>query len=75
MPHLINDLMILDTFTRMFSQLTRVQQSVSGSIINAILGYLMQNMMQKGLSSLLDSSDSNTSNNGALKSASRVSTR
>jgi hypothetical protein len=29
----------------------------------------MQNMMQKGLSSLLDSSDSNTSNNGALKSA------
>jgi len=36
---------------------------------------LMQNMMQKGLSSLLDSSDSNTSNNGALKSASRVSTR
>jgi ABC-type polysaccharide/polyol phosphate export permease len=61
MPHLINDLMILDTFTRMFSQLTRVQQSVSGSIINVILGYLMQNMMQKGLSSLLDSSDSNTS--------------
>jgi len=52
MPHLINDLMILDTFTWMFSQLTRVQQSVSGSIINAILGYLMQNMMQKGLSSL-----------------------
>jgi hypothetical protein len=38
MPHLINDLMILDTFTRMFSQLTRVQQSMSCSIINAILG-------------------------------------
>ena len=69
MPHLINDLMILDTFTRMFSQLTRVQQSVSGSIINAILGYLMQNMMQKGLSSLLGSGDSNTSNICALKSA------
>jgi hypothetical protein len=29
----------------------------------------MQNMMQKGLSSLLDSGDSNTSNIGALKSA------
>ena len=69
MPHLINDLMILDTFTRMFSQLTRVQQSVSGSIINAILGYLMQNMMQKDLSSLLGSGDSNTNNICALKSA------
>ena len=69
MPHLINDLMILDTFTRMFSQLTRVQRSMSGSIINAILGYLMQNMMQKDLSSLLGSGDSNTSNIGALKSA------
>jgi hypothetical protein len=39
---------------RLFSQRTRVQQSISGSIMNAIIGYLhMQNMMQKGLRSFL----------------------
>ena len=37
----------------MFSQRTGAQQSISGSIMNAIIGYLMQNMMQKGLSSFL----------------------
>ena len=50
--------MSLDSLAGMFSQRTGAQQSMSGSIMNAIIGYLMQNMMQKGLSSLLGSGDS-----------------
>ena len=45
--------MSLDSLAGMFSQRTGAQQSMSGSIMNAIIGYLMQNMMQKGLSSFL----------------------
>jgi hypothetical protein len=45
--------MSLDNLAGMFSQRTGAQQSISGSIMNAIIGYLMQNMMQKGLSSFL----------------------
>jgi hypothetical protein len=41
--------MSLDSLAGMFSQRTGAQQSMSGSIMNAIIGYLMQNMMQKGL--------------------------
>jgi hypothetical protein len=40
--------MSLDNLASMFSQRTGAQQSISGSIMNAIIGYLMQNMMQKG---------------------------
>ena len=68
MPHLINDLMILDTFTRMFSQRTRVQQSMSGSNkYNSRVSYAKYDAI--GLISLLGSGDNNTSNTGALKSA------
>ena len=49
---------------RLFSQ-GRAQQSISGSIMNAIIGYLMQNMMQKGLRG----GDRSTGDAGGLKSA------
>jgi hypothetical protein len=57
--------MSLDMLAGMFSQRTGTQQSMSGSIMNAIIGYLMQNMMQKGLSSFLGGD----SDAGGLKSA------
>jgi hypothetical protein len=54
----------------MFSQRTGTQQSMSGSIMNAIIGYLTQNMMQKGLSSFLGGGGSNGGDGaGGLKSA------
>ena len=45
--------MSMDSLVNMFTQRTGAQQSVSGSIMNAIVGYLMQSMMQKGVSSFL----------------------
>jgi hypothetical protein len=55
---------------RLFSQRTRVQQSISGSIMNAIIGYLhMQNMMQKGLRSFLGGGGGYTGDARGLKSA------
>ena len=59
--------MSLDSLAGMFSQRTGAQQSMSGSIMNAIIGYLMQNMMQKGLSSFLGGGGG--SDAGGLKSA------
>lgn len=64
--------MSLDSLAGMFSQRTGAQQSMSGSIVNAIIGYLMQNMMQKGLSSFLGGgggSSGSTNDAGGLKSA------
>jgi hypothetical protein len=63
--------MSLDALTGMFSQRTGAQQSMSGSIMNAIIGYLTQNMMQKGLSSFLGGGGSIGGGDGAggLKSA------
>jgi hypothetical protein len=66
--------MSLDMLTGMFSQRTGAQQSMSGSIMNAIIGYLMQNIMQKGLSSSLGGggsggSGSSSGDAGGLKSA------
>ena len=64
--------MSLDMLTSMFSQRTGAQQSMSGSIMNAIIGYLMQNMMQKGIISFLgggSGSGGSTNNIGGLKSA------
>jgi hypothetical protein len=58
--------MSLDSLAGMFSQRTGAQQSMSGSIMNAIIGYIMQNMMQKGLSSFLGGGGSDA---GGLKSA------
>ena len=60
--------MSLDNLAGMFSQRTGAQQSISGSIMNAIIGYLMQNMMQKGLSSFLGGSGG-AGDAGGLKSA------
>jgi hypothetical protein len=60
--------MSLDNLASMFSQRTGAQQSISGSIMNAIIGYLMQNMMQKGLSSFLGGGGGG-SDAGGLKSA------
>ena len=60
--------MSLDSLAGMFSQRTGAQQSMSGSIMNAIIGYLMQNMMQKGLSSFLGGGGGG-SDAGGLKSA------
>lgn len=61
--------MSLYILMRLFSQGTRAQQSISGSIMNAIIGYLMQNMMQKGLRSFLGGGDRSTGDAGGLKSA------
>jgi hypothetical protein len=57
----------LDSLTGMFSQRTGAQQSMSGSVMNAIIGYIMQNMMQKGIGSFLGGGGS--SDQGGLKSA------
>jgi hypothetical protein len=59
--------MSLDSLTGMFSQRTGAQQSMSGSVMNAIIGYIMQNMMQKGIGSFLGGGGS--SDQGGLKSA------
>jgi hypothetical protein len=61
--------MSLDSLAGMFSQRTGAQQSMSGSIMNAIIGYIMQNMMQKGLSSFLGGGGGGGSDAGGLKSA------
>jgi len=55
----------------MFSQRTGAQQSISGSVMNAIIGYVMQNMMQKGIGSFLGGSGGggNNSDAGGLTSA------
>jgi hypothetical protein len=39
--------MSLDSLAGMFSQRTGAQQSMSVSIMNAIIGYLMQNILCK----------------------------
>jgi len=61
--------MSLDSLAGIFSQRTGAQQSMSGSIMNAIIGYIMQNMMQKGLSSFLGGGGGGGSDAGGLKSA------
>lgn len=62
--------MSLDSLASMFSQRTGAQQSISGSVMNAIIGYVMQNMMQKGIGSFLGSSGGGGgSDTGGLKSA------
>jgi hypothetical protein len=63
--------MSLDSLAGMFSQRTGAPQSMSGSIMNAIIGYIMQNMMQKGMSSFLGGGGSGTGSSeiGGLKSA------
>ena len=60
--------MSLDNLAGMFSQRTGAQQSISGSIMNAIIGYLMQNMMQKGLSSFLGGGGGGSGLKSALSS-------
>ena len=59
--------MSLDTLATMFSQRTGAQQSVSGSVMNAIIGYITQNMMQRGISSFFGGGS--TADGGGLKSA------
>jgi hypothetical protein len=63
--------MSLDSLAGMFSQRSGAQQSMSGSIMNAIIGYIMQNMMQKGIGSFLGGGGGGGSNSdvGGLKSA------
>jgi hypothetical protein len=62
--------MSIDALSGMFSQRTGAQQSMSSSVMNAIIGYVTQTMMQKGLSSFLGSGGSGGSGGvGGLKSA------
>ena len=62
--------MSIDALSGMFSQRTGAQQSMSSSVVNAIIGYVTQTMMQKGLSSFLGSGGSGGSGGaGGLKSA------
>jgi hypothetical protein len=60
--------MSIDALTGMFSQRTGAQQSMSSSVMNAIIGYVTQTMMQKGLSSFLGSGGSGGGADG-MKSA------
>jgi hypothetical protein len=60
--------MSIDALSGMFSQRTGAQQSMSSSVMNAIIGYVTQTMMQKGLSSFLGSGGSD-GGAGGLKSA------
>ena len=60
--------MNLDSLTGMFSRRTGAQQSISGSVMNAIIGYIMQNMMQKGIGSFLGGGGGSNSDAGGLKS-------
>ena len=65
--------MSIDALSGMFSQRTGAQQSMSSSVMNAIIGYVTQTMMQKGLSSFLGSGGSGGGGGGGgaggLKSA------
>lgn len=66
--------MSIDALSGMFSQRTGAQQSMSSSVMNAIIGYVTQTMMQKGLSSFLGSGGSSGGGGGGggaggLKSA------
>lgn len=47
--------MNLDNLAGMFSQRSGVQQSMSSTIMSTILSYMMQNFMQKGLGSFMNS--------------------
>ncbi len=58
--------MNLDNLTSMFSQRSGAQQSMAGTIMNTIMGYMMQNFMQKGMGSFLNSGGSDTN---SIKSA------
>ena len=60
--------MSLDSLANMFSQCTGAQQSISGSVMNAIIGYIVQSMMQKGVRSILGVGGDGSSNAGGLKS-------
>jgi hypothetical protein len=61
--------MSLDALTGMFSQRTGAQQSMSSTVMNAIISYVTQTMMQKGLSSFLGGGGSSGAGAGGLKSA------
>jgi hypothetical protein len=61
--------MSVDVLTGIFSQRTGAQQSISGPIMNAIVGYLMQNTVQKGIGSFLGGGGSGSRDAGGLKSA------
>jgi len=61
--------MSIDALSGMFSQRTGAQQSMSSSVMIAIIGYVTQTMMQKGLSSFLGSGGSGGGGAGGLKSA------
>jgi hypothetical protein len=47
--------MNLDSLAGMFSQRSGVQQSMSSNIMSTIMNYMMQNFMQKGLGSFMNS--------------------
>jgi hypothetical protein len=47
--------MNLDNLAGMFSQRSGVQQSMSSNIMSTIVNYMMQNFMQKGLGSFMNS--------------------
>lgn len=58
--------MNVDSLASMFSNKSGIQQSLASTIINTIINYAMQNLMQKGIGSFLNSGGSDK---GSLQSA------
>jgi hypothetical protein len=58
--------MNVDSLASMFSNKSGIQQSIASTIISTIISYAMQNLMQKGIGSFLNSGGSDT---GSLQSA------
>jgi hypothetical protein len=47
--------MNLENLAGMFSSQTGVQQSIAGNIVGTVMNYAMQNLMQRGIGSFLNS--------------------
>ena len=56
----------LDNLAGLFSQRSGVQQSMSNSIMNAIIGFMAQKMMRQGIGSML--SGGGSSGSGGIQS-------
>jgi hypothetical protein len=60
--------MNIDNLAGMFSQRSGVQQSMSSSIMSAIIGFIVQKMMGQGLGNMLSGGGSNDGGSSGLGS-------
>jgi hypothetical protein len=56
----------IDNLAGMFSQRNGVQQSMSSSIMSAIIGFIVQKMMGQGLDNMLSGGGSSGSSRGLV---------